>query len=199
MSNKNILSQNTLDQLFQEARTFNAWQDKAVSQEVLEQVYDLSKMAPTGVNCQPMRIFFIESAEAKAKLKPCLSDGNIEKTMQAPVTAIIAMDMEFYDHLEFLAPHIPDAKSWFEGKEKAILNTAQQNTALQAGYFIMAARAVGLDCGPMGGFNAKKVDEAFFAETSFKSTLLINLGYGDADGVYDRAPRFSFEQTCKIL
>ena len=198
MSNDKNIPENALKQLFTEARTYYAWQDKKVPHTLLNALYDLCKMAPTGANCQPMRLVFVETSAAKEKLKPSLSEGNIEKTMTAPVTAIIAMDMAFYEHLPFLFPHV-DAKSWFEGNDTAILNTAQQNTAMQAGYFIMAARALGLDCGPMGGFNADMVDETFLSETSFKSTLLINLGYGDASTLHERAPRFDFDTACNII
>lgn len=192
------LNNQSLDQLFFEARTHNAWQDKEVSDDLLIKLFDLCKMAPTSANCSPMRLVFVKSAEAKEKLKPVLSAGNADKTMSAPVTAIIAYDLDFYEHLPKLFPHA-DAKSWFEGKEQHIKNTAILNGSLQGAYLIMAARALGLDCGPMSGFNNKKTDELFFADTNIKSNFLVNLGYGDDAGLFSRSPRFSFHDVCEIV
>ena len=193
-----MIEQASLDTLFNEARTHSYWEDKPVSDEILQQAYDLTKMAPTSANCQPLRIAFVKSPEAKEKLKECLAEGNIEKTMSAPVTAIIAHDMEFYEKLPELYPHT-DARSWFAGKQDAIQSTAFRNGTLQGGYFILAARAVGLDCGPMSGFNNEKCDELFFSGTNYKSNFLCNLGYGDASKLHGRSPRPSFDDMCKIL
>ena len=192
-----MIDQKSLDVLFNEARTHNVWLDKKVDDALLKQVYDLTKMAPTSANCQPLRIVFVKSDEAKAKLKPCLDAGNVEKTMQAPVTAILGMDMEFYNELPRLFPHT-DAKSWFVGNEKKIYDTAFRNSSLQGAYFILAARACGLDCGPMSGFDNAKVDEAFFAGTRIMSNFICSVGYGDASKLHPRSPRPKFEEFCKI-
>lgn len=192
------LSQEALETLFLEARTYNAWQDKEVSDELLHKLHDLVKMGPTSANCCPMRVVFVKSKEAKEKLKPCLSEGNQEKTMSAPVCAIIGMDMEFYEKLPELFPHT-DAKSWFVGKEKFIESTAFRNSSLQGAYLIMAARALGLDCGPMSGFNQKMVNETFFEGTSIKANFLCNLGYGTEENLFPRSPRLDFDEANKIL
>ncbi|MDW5416920.1 malonic semialdehyde reductase [Iodobacter sp. CM08] len=184
-------------QLFTEARTHNAWQDQPVSDELLQQLYDLLKWAPTSANAAPARFIFVKSPEAKAKLKPSLSEGNIEKTMLAPVTVIVAHDLEFYEQLPALFPQA-DAKSWFAGNEAAINSTVQRNGSLQGAYLIMAARALGLDCGPMSGFDQAKVDEAFFAGSQWRANFLINLGYGDKAQLYPRNPRLDFAQACRI-
>jgi 3-hydroxypropanoate dehydrogenase len=156
------------------------------------------KMAPTSVNCSPARIVFVKSAEAKAKLRPLLMEGNVEKTMAAPVTAIIGTDHKFYDHLPQLFPHT-DAKAWFTGNEEFARVSAIRNGTLQGGYFILAARALGLDCGPMSGFDNAGVDAAFFAGTAVKSNFLCNLGYGDPTGMQARSPRFSFDEMATIV
>lgn len=192
------IDQEALDVLFNDARTHVAWQSRPVEEALLKQVYDLTKMAPTSANCQPLRVVFVQSEEAKAKLKPTLAEGNVEKTMQAPVTAIIAQDMEFYEKLPELFPHT-DAKSWFVGNDAYIEETAFRNSSLQGGYFILAARALGLDCGPMSGFDQDALDEAFFKGTSIKSNFLINLGYGDASKLHPRSPRPDFDEFCKII
>ncbi|MEN9657160.1 MAG: hypothetical protein RL571_625 [Pseudomonadota bacterium] len=184
-------------QLFTEARTHNAWQDKPVSDEILQQLYDLLKWAPTSANAAPARFIFVKSPEAKAKLKPSLSEGNIEKTMSAPVTVIVAYDLEFYGQLPTLFPQA-DAKSWFAGNEAAINSTVQRNGSLQGAYLIMAARALGLDCGPMSGFDQAKVDETFFSGSQWRANFLINLGYGDKTQLYPRNPRLDFAQACRI-
>lgn len=191
-------SDDALKLLFLDARTHSAWLDKPVDDALLQRAYDIARMGPTSANCSPMRIVFVKSAEAKAKLKPCLAEGNVEKTMTAPVTAIIAQDMEFYEQLPKLFPHT-DARSWFAGKPEAIESTAARNSTLQGAYFMIAARAVGLDCGPMSGFDNAKLDEAFFAGTSYKSNFLCNLGYGDASKLHPRSPRLEFGEACKIL
>lgn len=193
-----MLSSDALNLLFNDARTHYHWQDKPVDYSLLRQVYDLTKMAPTSANCQPLRISFITSDEGKARLKPHLDAGNVDKTMSAPVTAILAMDMAFYDELPKLFPHA-DAKSWFAGNEQKIFDTAFRNSSMQAGYFILAARALGLDCGPMSGFNNAALDKEFYAGTSIKSNLLCNLGYGDASKLYPRSPRPSFDDFCTVV
>lgn len=193
-----LLSEATLDQLFRNARTFNAWLPKDVSDAQLKQIYDLAKFGPTSANASPMRVVFVKSKEAKAKLEPFLSDGNRAKTMEAPVTAIIATDHEFYEHLPKLFPH-DDARSWFVGNQPLIDTTAFRNATLQGAYVLMAARALGLDCGPMSGFDQAGVDEAFFAGTVVKSNFLISIGYGDASRkLFPRSPRFDFDEACRI-
>jgi len=187
-----------LDTVFNLARTHSAWLDKPVDAGVLKQVYDLTKMAPTSANCQPLRVVFITSPAAKEKLKPCLDAGNVDKTMAAPAIAILGMDMAFYEQLPKLFPHT-DAKSWFVGNEKKIYDTAFRNSSIQGGYFILAARALGLDCGPMSGFDNDKVDTAFFAGTAIKSNFLVNLGYGDDSKLHPRSPRPSFDDFCRIV
>jgi 3-hydroxypropanoate dehydrogenase len=194
----NAIDATALAQLFTEARTHNAWQAKPVDDALLRQLTDVMKMAPTSANCSPARIVFVKSAEAKAKLKPLLAPGNVDKTMGAPVTAIIGMDMAFYEHLPRLFPHA-DAKSWFVGKQAHIEATAFRNASLQGGYFILAARALGLDTGAMSGFDNAGVDAAFFAGTQVKSNFLCNLGYGDAKGLFPRSPRFTFDEMAKIV
>lgn len=196
--NHNIVNDDALDILFREARTYFAWQDKDVSDVVLNALYDLLKYGPTSANCSPARFYFIKSDEAREKLKPCIAEGNIEKTMTAPVTVIIAQDMEFYEKLPELFPHT-DAKSWFVGNDEMIKSTADRNAVLQGAYMMMAARSVGLDCGPMSGFDNEALDKAFFEGTSIKSNFLCNLGYGDPEPLFPRAPRLSFEEACKIL
>jgi 3-hydroxypropanoate dehydrogenase len=186
-----------LDRLFNHARTHNGWTSEPVSDDKLRELFDLMKMAPTSANCSPARIVFVRSPEAKAKLAPALAAGNLEKTMTAPVTAIIAYDLEFYEHLPRLFPHT-NAKSWFVGKPEHIRATAFLNGTLQGAYLIMAARAVGLDCGPMSGFDHAMLDEAFFAGTTWKSNFLCNLGHGDPTKLFARSPRFDFDDVCRI-
>ncbi len=187
------------DLIFRKARTHSVWQAKPVDDALLQQVYDLAKMGPTSANMCPMRIVFVRSAEAKEKLKPTLDPGNVDKTMKAPVTAIIGMDIRFYEQLPKLFPHA-DAKAWFKDLPENVLEyVALRNSSLQGAYFMIAARALGLDCGPMSGFNNAKVDEAFFAGTSVKSNFLCNLGYGDATKLYPRSPRLSFDEACKVV
>ena len=185
------------EQLFDHARTHNAFTNEPIPHETLRRLYDLMKWGPTSANCSPARIVFVASAEGKAKLLPCMSAGNYEKTKQAPVTAIIGMDMAFYDKLPQLFPHT-DARPWFAGKPEVIAATAFRNSSLQGGYFIMAARALGLDCGPMSGFDAAKLDAAFFAGTSVTANFVCNLGHGDPAGIFPRSPRLAFEEACRI-
>ncbi|OOG40352.1 malonic semialdehyde reductase [Rhodanobacter sp. C05] len=192
------LSEASLDQLFRNARTFNAWLPKDVSDEQLHQLYELAKFGPTSANASPMRVVFVKSKEAKAKLEPFLSEGNRAKTMEAPVTAIIATDHEFYEHLPKLFPHA-DARSWFVGNQPLIDTTAFRNATLQGAYVLMAARALGLDCGPMSGYDQAGVDAAFFADTAVKSNFLISIGYGDASrNLFPRSPRLTFDEACTI-
>ncbi len=192
-------SDEDLDLIFRNARTHTVWLDKPVDDALLRQVYDLAKMGPTSANMSPMRIVFVKSKEAKEKLKPTLSPGNVEKTMQAPVTAIIAMDIHFYEKLPKLFPHA-DAKAWFKDLPQSELETQSlRNSSLQGAYFIIAARALGLDCGPMSGFDNAKVDAAFFAGTTIKSNFLCNLGHGDASKLFPRSPRLTFEEACKLV
>lgn len=191
------LDSQALSQLFGEARTFSHWQDRPVSDAQLERLYSLVRLGPTAVNSCPARFVFVRTAEGKQKLAPCLSKGNLDKTMAAPVTVIVAYDEAFPDTLPELFPHA-DARSWYAGKPDLIAENALRNSSLQAGYLILAARALGLDCGPMSGFDAAALDAAFFAGTSWKSNLLINLGYGARDTLHDRLPRLAFEQACVL-
>jgi 3-hydroxypropanoate dehydrogenase len=193
-----IIDDAALDAVFREARTHNRWQDKPVSDAILQAAWELAKMAPTSANCSPIRLIFVKSPEAKAKLAPALSAGNHDKTMKAPVTAIIGYDLEFHDKLPFLFPHA-EARPWFAGKPEVIQATAFRNSSLQGAYFILAARAVGLDCGPMSGFDNAVVDAAFFPDGKVKSNFLCNIGYGDPAGVLPRSPRFAFDEVCKIV
>jgi 3-hydroxypropanoate dehydrogenase len=188
-----------LDQLFLKARTFNAFRDTAVSDAQLKALYDLLKMGPTSANCCPARFVFVRSAEAKARLKPALSEGNRDKTMAAPVTVIVANDPKFYDKLPYLFPHT-DARSWFAGDPKNAEITAFRNGTLQVAYLILAARAIGLDAGPMSGFDNALVDKTFFADTGWHSNVLVNLGVGNPDkDLFPRSPRLPFDEACEIL
>ena len=193
-----MINQAALDQLFLDARSQNAWQNRDMPDETLRQLFDIVKMGPTSANCSPARYVFVKSQEAKARLKPHLSGGNSEKTMTAPVCAIVGYDQAFYEHLPRLFPHT-DAKSWFTSSPELAQETAFRNGTLQGGYLIIAARALGLDCGPMSGFDQEGVNNEFFAGTKIKSNFLINLGYGDASGLFDRSPRFEFEDIASIL
>lgn len=186
-----------LKTLFIDARTHNGWQDIPVSDETLREIYDLMKWGPTSANCSPARIVFVRSPEGKEKLAPALSSGNLAKTLAAPVTAIVAWDSEFYERLPELFPH-GDARSWFTSSPELAQETAFRNSSLQAAYLIFACRALGLDTGPMSGFDPQKVDAAFFTGTPLKSNLLINIGYGDASKVYGRLPRLTFEDACGL-
>lgn len=196
-----MINQAAMQTIFTEARTYYAWQDKPVLESLLRQAYDLAKMGATSANCSPMRVVFVQSQQAKERLKGCLGEMNIDKTMGAPVTAILATDYEFYNHLPKLFPHA-DAKSWFVGNQDLIDETAVRNANLQAGYFMLAARSVGLDCGPMSGFDQAKTNAEFFSTTSFKSNFLCNLGYADKSAEvnqHPRSPRFEFDETCEML
>ncbi|TMN15725.1 malonic semialdehyde reductase [Pseudoxanthomonas sp. X-1] len=186
-----------LDQLFRSARTYSAFTDKPVTDETLHALYDLLKWGPTGANSTPARFLFVRSPEAKEKLKPALAPGNVDKTMAAPVTAIVAYDLDFHEQLPKLFPHV-DAKAWFDGPQEARREPAQLSAVLQGAYLIMAARALGLDAGPMSGFDASKVDAAFFDGTPVRASFLVNLGYGDASALHPRLPRLSFEEAARI-
>ncbi|MBI5786460.1 MAG: malonic semialdehyde reductase [Rhodocyclales bacterium] len=186
-----------LDQLFRTARTFNGFRDEPVGDDKLHALYELMKWGPTSANGCPMRVVFARSPAAKEKLRPALSAGNLDKTMKAPVTAIVGRDLDFFEHLPRLYP-ATDARSWYVGNEALIEHTALVNGTLQAAYLILAARSLGLDCGPMGGFNSSVVDAAFFTGTRVKSIVLINIGYGDPARVYPRGPRFDFAEVCRI-
>ena len=190
------LNDAALDQLFRTARTYNAFTGE-VSDDTLHQLYGLLKFGPTEANTTPARIVFVKSAEAKAKLGPALSEGNYKKTMAAPVTVIIGRDEDFHEKLPYLFPHT-DAKAWFDGPREGRHEGAFRNGSLQGAYLMMAARALGLDAGPMSGFDNAKVDEAFFAGTAIKSNFLVNLGYGDPAGVFPRLPRLSFDEAARI-
>lgn len=186
-----------LDQLFREARTHNQWQDRPVAEDTLRALYDLLKWGPTSANSSPGRFMFLTSDASKAKLKEALSPGNIEKTMTAPVTVIVAQDPKFYDLLPKLFPHA-DARSWFAGNWSLADTTATRNGTLQGAYLMIAARSLGLDVGAMSGFDNMKVDDLFFADTGWKSNFLLNLGYGNAAGLFPRSPRLDFDEACRI-
>jgi len=191
------LDDHALDILFRGARSFSYWKDSPVTDEELEQIYGLMKMGPTAANSGPARIVFITSEEAKAKLKPCLDEGNVDKSMSAPVVAIIGMDMLFYEKLDKLFPHT-DARPWFEGKPEKIKHSALLNSTLQGAYLIMAIRSLGLDAGPMSGFNNELVDQAFFPEGNIKSNFLCAIGHGVVSKLYPRSPRLSFDEACRV-
>ncbi|HMT44553.1 MAG TPA: malonic semialdehyde reductase [Chakrabartia sp.] len=187
-----------LDQLFRTARSYNGYLDKPVTRDQMDAIWELMKYGPTSANCLPARLVWVESAEAKAKLAAMCMPANGEKIMSAPVTVIIGMDMEFYENLPELFPHT-DARSWFVGNEEMAKTTAFRNSTLQAAYFIMAARAVGLDTGPMSGFSNEAVDAAFFAGTTVKSNLISTLGYGDPASIFERSPRPGFDRFNSIV
>jgi 3-hydroxypropanoate dehydrogenase len=193
------LSDDALDTIFRTARTHNAWTAEPVSDETLRQIFDLMKWGPTSANMSPARFVFVKSKEAKEKLKPALSAGNLDKTMAAPVTVIIGHDLEFYEHLPKLFPHSPEAKTWFNWSADWAAQHAFRNGSLQGAYFMIAARALGLDCGPMSGFDAAKVEEAFFPGGKVKANFLCNLGHGDPAGLFARSPRFDFDDVAKII
>jgi 3-hydroxypropanoate dehydrogenase len=188
-----------LRQLFLDARTHNGWLDKPVPDTVLREIYDIAKFGPTSMNTQPMRLLFLRTAAAKQRLRPHLAPANVDKTMAAPVTAIVGHDLAFHEHLPRLFPHHPNAKGMFEGKLPLIEMTAFRNGSLQGAYLIIAARALGLDCGPMSGFDNAGVDAEFFADTQVKSNFLCNLGYGDHSKIFARSPRFDFVSVCTLL
>lgn len=192
------ISDSALDQLFRTARTFGQFHDQPIAPELLQQVWDLAKLGPTSANSSPLRVVFVVSPEAKEMLKPCLSAGNVDKTMAAPATAIFAHDMRFYDHLPTLFPHV-DARPWFTGAPEKLEENALRNGSLQAAYFMLAARALGLDCGPMGGFDADKLNAAFFPDGRYRANFLCNLGHGKAESLKPRQPRLAFDDACRIV
>ncbi len=193
------LDQAALNQLFLDAHTNNAWQDRSVPDELLHRLYNTFRMGPTSANCCPARIVFVKSKEAKEKLKPSLAEGNRIKSMAAPVTAIISYDMRFYEQVPKLFPNSPTMRAAFEKDEQTIFTHAFRNGTLQGAYLIIAARALGLDCGPMSGFDNAMMDQIFFAGTAVKSNFLCNLGYGDPSGIYPRNPRLEFDEACSII
>ena len=191
------LDQAALDQLFAAARTHNVWLDRPVSDELLHELYECMKWGPTAANGSPARIVFVKSREAKERLLPCMAPGNADKTRAAPVTAIVGMDAAFYEKLPTLFPQA-DARSWFVGNQALIDATAFRNSSLQGAYLILAARALGLDCGPMSGFDADKINAAFFKDGTVKANFVCNLGYGDHAKLFPRNPRLSFAEACRI-
>lgn len=206
------LGEEALDQLFREARTYSAWLNRPISDDTLQQLYDLVKLGPTSANCLPMRVLFLRTPEAKERLRPALMPGNLEKTMTAPVTAILAYDELFYEKLPMLFPHNPGIRDVFANSPELAGTTAFRNGTLQGGYFILAARSLGLDCGPMSGFDNAKIDAEFFSPAAcgdaatevpttcrVKSNFLCNLGYGDPSRLFPRGPRLSFEEACRLL
>jgi 3-hydroxypropanoate dehydrogenase len=192
------LPDTALDQLFRTARTQNKWTDAPVSETLIRAIYDLMRMGPTAANGCPARFVFVTSAEGKARLAPLLSDGNRAKTVEAPCIAIIGYDLAFYERIPELFPHAPGARDWFAGNAALAERTAILNGSLQGAYFMMAARALGLDCGPMAGFDNAGVDAAFFAGTTIKSNFICAIGVGDPSGVFPRSPRLAFEDACQI-
>ena len=188
-----------LDLLFREARTHNKWHEDTLSDETLHELYDLLKQGPTSANCSPARFLFLRTKEAKERLAPALSSGNLAKTMAAPVTVIVAYDPKFYERLPYLFPHNPDATSWFTSNESLAATTAFRNGTLQGAYLMLAARALGLDTGGMSGFDNAKVDAEFLATRGWRSNFLVNLGKGDPSGVFTRSPRLPFDEACVLL
>jgi len=192
------ISEAALHQLFHGARTHNVWISKPVPVELLRRVYELTRLGPTSANSSPARFVFLTTSEAKARLRPALSAGNVEKTMAAPVTVIVAWDTQFCDHLPRLFPH-RDMRSLFAGNQALSDETAFRNSSLEGGYFILAARALGLDCGPMSGFDQNKVNAEFFPDGKWKANFLCNLGYGDESKLFPRSPRLTFDEACVVL
>ncbi len=193
-----MLDDQALDALFRTARTHYSWTGAPIADETLEQLYDVAKFGPTSANCSPARFVFLRTPASRERLRPVLSVGNVEKTLSAPVVAIVAYDPAFYDRLPELFPHA-DARSWFAGNAVLAEETAMRNSTLQGAYLMLAARALGLDCGPMSGFDRAALDRVFFAASGWKSNLLVNLGRGDGDGQSARAPRLGFGEACVLL
>jgi len=197
LSETTALDAVALDQLFRTARTQNKWLDRGIPDPVLHELYDLVKMGPTSANCSPARFVFVRTPDGKEKLRPALSSGNLEKTMTAPVTVIVAEDTMFYDQLPKLFPHA-DARVWFTSSPEMAKETAFRNSSLQGAYLILAARALGLDAGPMSGFKPDLVNSAFFAGTSYRVNFIVNLGFGDTTGLFARSPRLAFDEACAL-
>jgi 3-hydroxypropanoate dehydrogenase len=195
------LNDQALDQIFRQARTHSTWLATPVEDDLLRQLYDLAKWGPTSANTSPMRLVFVKSKEAKERLKPALFAGNVDKTMTAPVTVIVAEDGRFYEHLPRLFPQAPQMASMFAGpgKEEFARTNALRNSSLQGGYLILAARSLGLDAGPMSGFDSATLDATFFPDGRYRSNFLLNLGYGDRSKLHPRNPRFSFDEACRIV
>lgn len=193
------ISKEAIDHLFTHARTANGFTDKAVPHSLLKQIYEIAKMGPTSMNTQPARYVFLTTPEAKARLMPALSPGNVDKTKSAPVTVIVATDKQFFEHMPTVFPNNPNAKALFEGNAGLAAGTASRNGTLSGAYFMIAARALGLDCGPMSGFDVAKVDAEFFPDGRYSTNFIINLGYGDNSKLFDRNPRLSFEQAAQVL
>ncbi|BFM49209.1 malonic semialdehyde reductase [Marinomonas sp. THO17] len=192
------LNHDALAQLFSDAHTHTSWQDKTIPEDVIQQLYQLVKVGPTSANCCPARFVFVQSEDAKEKLRHCLSSGNVEQTMSAPCTVIIAYDEAFYEQLPSLFPYA-DARSWFTSSPEAAYETAMRNSSLQGGYLISAARALGLDSGAMSGFDATLLNDTFFKDSTWKVNFLLNIGYGDDTKVHKRLPRLSFDEACKVI
>jgi 3-hydroxypropanoate dehydrogenase len=196
--NTTRLSEPSLDQLFRDARTHSFWQPRPVALETLKEIYDLARMGPTSANTSPARFVFVTTDQAKARLLPAMAPGNLDKTRAAPVVVLIAHDVEFYEHLPKLFPQV-DARSWFVGNQPLIDVTALRNSSLQGAYFMLAARALGLDCGPMSGFDPGKVDGAFFPDGKWSVNFICNLGYGDPGKLFPRNPRLAFDEACRVV
>ena len=194
-----ILDDRALDIVFRNARTHNEWLDDPVTDDDLRAIFEAMKFGPTTANSWPARFVFLRSRESRGKLAPHLSEGNREKTLRAPMCAIVAYDLEFYERLDRLFPHDPTARSWFAGKDEHVRVTALRNGSLQGAYFIVAARSLGFDCGPMSGFDNDGVDAAFFAGSGWRSNFLCNLGHGDASKLFPRNPRPGFDEVCRIV
>ncbi|HHJ16127.1 MAG TPA: malonic semialdehyde reductase [Gammaproteobacteria bacterium] len=196
MSNR--LNNDSLERLFLQARSHTAWLDKPVSDEQLHELYDLAKWGPTSMNCLPMRLVFLKSTAAKARLKPMLAAGNVDKVLAAPVTVIVAWDTQFYEHMPTLFPYIDTARAMYADNATLSEQAAFRNSSLQGAYLILAARSLGLDVGPMSGFDNTQVDQAFFPDGRYASNFLLNLGYGDPAALHPRGPRFEFDEVCAI-
>ena len=194
-----ILDDRALDIVFRNARTHNEWLDDPVTDDDLRAIFEAMKFGPTTANSWPARFVFLRSRESRGKLAPHLSEGNREKTLRAPICAIVAYDLEFYERLDRLFPHDPTARSWFAGKDEHVRVTVLRNGSLQGAYFIVAARSLGFDCGPMSGFDNDGVDAAFFAGSGWRSNFLCNLGHGDASKLFPRNPRPGFDDVCRIV
>ena len=194
-----ILDDRALDIVFRNARTHNEWLDDPVTDDDLRAIFEAMKFGPTTANSWPARFVFLRSRESREKLAPHLSEGNREKTLRAPMCAVVAYDLEFYERLDRLFPHDPTARSWFAGKDEHVRVTALRNGSLQGAYFIVAARSLGFDCGPMSGFDNDGVDAAFFAGSGWRSNFLCNLGHGDASKLFPRNPRPGFNEVCRIV
>ena len=193
------LEDSALDTLFREARTYGKWHPRPVSDATLRELYELLKWAPTSANAAPARFAFLRSKEAKERLRPALAPLNVEKTMSAPVTVIVGYDMKFFEQLPKLFPHNPGMAKMYQGNPEMAETTAKRNSSLQGAYLIMAARALGLDCGPMSGFDHAKIDAAFWAGTEVKTNFICNLGHGDPSKLFARSPRLAFEEACRIV